>query len=220
MTIVAKTLSVGTIGWDTSEKLTAAQAAMLASLGLKFGVRYVPLARQSPSAGIDAAEMGAILITGQGLMLVQFSRTSNFTQQQGHDDGEAAAAAALGLGYPAAASLWFDFSPAPSDSAMIAYANGCYSGAVAGGYPGASLGGYFEPGVPLTSTQLYQELAIARYWRSGAQVPDVATRGNQLIQAWPGNRIVAPGIVIDYDMAQGDYLGSYPVAAFAALKAA
>jgi len=198
-------------GWDTSETLDTAKAKTLAALGFKFGVRYVTNGSSPPS--ITAAELDALTSTGQGIMLVQFARKSGWSADTGHADGVTAAHAALAIGYPPGACLWFDLNPCSADVA-IAYCNAWYQGAVSGGMYGSALGGYFEPGVQLTSSQLYNNLTIARYWRSGGQVPNVDHRGYQLVQAWPGNTIVAPGIVIDYDMSQPDFLGSAPVAAF------
>jgi hypothetical protein len=68
--------------------------------------------------------------------------------------------------------------------------------------------------VSLSSQQLY-ELQVERYWRTAGQAPNVASRGYSGYQLWPGDRTLAPGIVVDYDASQIDYEGGQWVAAFA-----
>lgn len=216
-------------GWDTSETLTAAMVSALWNLrAYGFGVRYVPLAGQSAAAGIQPGELASIVGAGFGLMLVQFARTGTFSQQTWRNDGAAAAAAALRLGLAAGASsvsVWMDCAIYSSSADAINGCNAWFSGAVAGGLNGAQLGVYYEPGVPLTAQQRYQSVAFTRYWATAANDPArfVATRGCQLYQLWPGDRVVAPGVVVDNDAAQEDFggigsggVGLYPIAAFAA----
>ncbi len=213
MALSPKSLSVGMIGFDTSAQLSADQVKTLAALDLRFGVRYVPLSGQSPNLAIKQAEVDAFASLGLGLMLVQFPRTSGWSEAVGYGDGQAAGAYALSLGYPPGACLWLDLGNPGSSQAAIAYANNWYKGCVAAGMYGSALGVYCEPGVPLTSDQLYHNLTVARYWRTAAQCPNVTTRGYQMMQLWPGN-VRAAGTVIDYDAIQSDYLGSLPVAAY------
>jgi hypothetical protein len=212
--LTPKPLAVGMIGFDTSMSLNAAQAQTIVKAGLKFGVRYVPLSGQSTASSINQAELDTLVHAGLAMMLVQFGRTHGWSEAVGYADGETAAHYALSLGYPPGACLWLDLASPGSDSAAIAYANAWYKGAVAGGMYGSALGIYCEPGVPLTSSQLYHSLTVSRYWKTAGMCPDVQTRGYQFLQLYPGNRTLAPGILIDYDVVQSDYLGSYPVAAF------
>jgi hypothetical protein len=214
--LTAKALSVGATGFDTSQSLNATQAASLAKAGLKFGVRYVPLSGQSSSSAINKAELTTLVEAGLAMMLVQFARTHGWTEALGHDDGAAAAAYALSLGYPPGACLWLDLADPGSSDLAIAYTNAWYKGAVSAGMYGSALGIYCEPGVPLSSSQLYHSLTVSRYWRTAGQCPNVDTRGYQLLQLYPGNRTMPPGIIIDYDVVQSDFLGSYPVAAVSA----
>jgi len=216
MILTPKSLSVGMIGFDTSQSLNAAQAAALVKAGLKFGVRYVPLAGQSSSAAINKAELETLVQAGLAMMLVQFGRTHGWTAEVGFADGEAAAVYALSLGYPPGACLWLDLASPGSVDLTIAYTNAWYKGAVAGGMYGSALGIYCEPGVLLSSSQLYHALNVSRYWKTAGQCPNVETRGYQFVQLYPGNRTMPPGIIIDYDVVQSDFLGSYPVAAVAA----
>jgi hypothetical protein len=207
-------LTVGDIGFDSSAQFNDEQIAWLAA-NFKFGVRYVPLAGQSDTYAIKQREFDATLAAGLGLMLVQFPRgKSSLSSETGMADGQAAAAYALKLGYPPSACLWLDLSPAPSAAIAIEYANAWYKGATSGGMYGSALGVYCEPGVPLTSEQLYHSLTVARYWKTAGRCPDVATRGYQMLQLYPGNLVPTKGIVIDKDVVQQDYLQSIPLAAF------
>jgi len=213
MILTAKSLSVGMIGFDTSQSLNAAQAAALVKAGLKFGVRYVPLSGQSSSAAINQAELDTLVGAGLAMMLVQFGRTSGWSAEKGFLDGEAAGSYAMTLGYPPGACLWLDLASPGSPEMAIEYANAWYRGAVSAGMYGSALGIYCEPGVPLSSSQLYHSITVSRYWKTAGQCPNVETRGYQFIQLYPGNRTLPPGIIIDYDAVQSDFLGSYPVAA-------
>lgn len=212
MVISPKALSVGMSGFDTSATLTNEQIQVLASHGLKFAVRYVPLwGRADPS--IKKPEFDALLEAGFGVMLVQHPRRSGWSEAVGRDDGKAGAEYALSLGFPPGACLWLDLGNAGGAQSTITYANAWYKGAVEGGMYGSGLGVYCEPGVPLTSEQLYHSLTVSRYWRTAAQFPNVAVRGSQLLQLWPGN-LKEAGTLVDRDVVQSDYLGSLPIAAF------
>jgi hypothetical protein len=211
-TTKAATLGPGGVAFDTSEKLTAEQYAELYALGFRIGVRTVGNALQNPAYGISSAELQAAVTAKLGMMLYQFPRTSNWSATTGAADGTAAAHNALAIGFPKTACLWADLEGAiPSAAAMIDYVNAWYQAAVSAGMAGSALGIYVGPGVPLTPQQLYENLFVARYWRAGAIVPDVASRGYQFIQAYPGNAVVLPGVVIDYDYVLEDFHGSIPV---------
>jgi hypothetical protein len=133
-------------------------------------------------------------------------------RDDGAADGTAAAKNALAIGYPKGACLWLDLEGAiPSAADCIAYVNAWYEAAAAAGMNASALGVYVGPGVPLTPTELYQKLYLARYWKAGAIVPDVQSRGYQMMQLYPGNQTIAPGILIDYDVIQDDFFNSAPV---------
>jgi len=213
--VIARPLTVGMRGFDTSQKLTAVQYQWAKANGFDFAVRYAPLAGQSPAVGIDAAELAAGLSSGLGMMIVQFSRTGGLTQQQGHDDGEALVARLKTLSLPLAVSMWGDFYPADA-ATMKAYGNALFAGTIAAGAPATSFGGYNEPGVP-AGLDLYRDYDFHRYWRTNGQVPNVENRGFQILQLFPGNRLVGPPgaqFLIDYDFAQSDWRGDAPMAAF------
>jgi hypothetical protein len=196
------------------ESLSQAQIKTLANAGFTFAVRYIPCALPPPAPAVPLGkdELGWLIDAGLGVMLVQFWRDRDWSMQSGLADGAAAAKAVQALGLPTSTCVWFDYDLIKlSAAAGIEYANACFEGAVGGGLPGSALGGYFEPGVPLTAQQLFADLHITRYWRTASQTPDVETRGYQFVQVWPGNIKMANGITIDIDFTQEDYLGSAPV---------
>jgi len=67
---------------------------------------------------------------------------------------------------------------------------------------------YVGAGVPLTGTQLYQDLIVTHYWRSASQVPAVATRGYQGVQHLPLETDLA-GYAVDLDDWGPDLLGAF-----------
>jgi hypothetical protein len=209
----------GERGFDTSQpNLTGADGVQLLQAGYTFGVRYIQNAAPSPDQPpIGTQELAALTGAGLGIMLVQYARATGWSVQTGTADGQAAAKNALALGVPPTATLWFDYAlQGLSVADATAYADACFDGAVAGGMSPAALGGYFEPGVPLSDSQLYA-LKIGRYWRSGAIVPNVAHRGYQLLQLWPADILIPrnpPGkgnLEIDIDVVQQDYEKDVPL---------
>ncbi len=212
MAYTTKAATVGMLGADTSETLDAAKAATLVGKGMKFVVRYVAQSYMPPAQGISAAELAELTGAGLAVMLVQFGRSSGWSATTGSADGTAAAKNALAIGYPKSACLWLDLEGAiPSSAVAIAYVNAWYEAAAAAGMNAAALGVYVGPGVPLTPAELYEKLYVARYWKAGAIVPDVQSRGYQMMQLYPGNQTIAPGILIDYDVLQDDFFNSAPV---------
>jgi len=213
--MVTKKIPIPALGWDTSENLSASHYAFLASKGYTFGVRYVPLSGQSPTASgvIQPAELANALASKIGVMFVQFSRSSNINATTGRADGMAAGTYVLStLKAPADVCLWADMFPT-TKSATIDYLNAWYEGTIAAGMSSSSAGVYFEPGCPLTASERYSLINLHRYWATAANDPArmVASRGCELIQAWAspqGQFFPEPGLVIDGDFAQLDYLNS------------
>src|SRR5581483_309752 len=157
VSMVAKNVPIPSLGFDTSENLSAAHYDYLVSAGFKWGCRYVPLAGQSSTANgvIQPAELANALARKLGMMFVQFARTSPITAAQGAADGKAAATYVLQtLKAPNTTCLWCDMGLATRD-ATIAYVNAWYQGTIDAGMSPAAAGVYFEPGVPLTSSERF-----------------------------------------------------------------
>jgi hypothetical protein len=138
-------------------------------------------------------------------MPVQHFRTASSPNQSlGRQDGQNATANAQSVGFPAGVNLWCDLEgvdPAAQAQDVIAYCEAWYQAVNAAGYvPGL----YVGAGALLTGQQLY-DLSFQHYWQSASIVPDIPTRGYQLLQLWPP--ISINGVWIDLDVAQNDNLG-------------
>lgn len=102
-------------------------------------------------------------------------------------------------------NLWCDLEgikTGTSSQDVIAYCKAWYNAVNAAKYvPGL----YVGADMYLTSAQLYMDLPFQHYWRSLSQVPDVETRGYQLVQHLYQGTI--NGIDIDTNATQTDHLG-------------
>jgi len=63
---------------------------------------------------------------------------------------------------------------------------------------------YVGAGALLTGQQLY-DLSFQHYWRSQSRVPDIPSRGYQMIQLFPS--IQVNGVGVDLDVVQDDQQG-------------
>lgn len=212
---------VGARGADLSTKVTADEARALRAAGFDFLVRYLSLT--TPSNGdLGPAEIDFILGAGLGLMAVQRVRLPGWTPGApiGSQDGGAAARQAVILGLPRGSTLWADLegtSTTSTGAELAAYVAGWAAAVRAGGYdPGAYVGAGLPPEVDELALW---KLPVDRYWRSQSAVPNVGSRGFQLLQLYPQIKVgelfpSAPSfvadVVVDVDIAQSDYLGSVP----------
>ena len=195
------------IGFDTIARLEPAAAGRLAAAGLAFAVSYVSLREGGPGP-LDAAHVELLAGAGLRVMPVQFARTSGWSAKSGQADGAAAARNALAVGLPPGVTLWCDLEGAiPSADIAIAYANAWVEAATAAGAEDPGL--YVGAGLPLTGDELFERLAVRRYWRSFSAVPNIARRGYQMLQLFPGDQLVE-GIRVDLDVVQSDYFGDRP----------
>ncbi|MEM9458291.1 MAG: DUF1906 domain-containing protein [Myxococcota bacterium] len=168
------------LGFDTDTVVTAEVARQMASLGYRFCMRYLSLGEES-SGDLTVDEAQGILAAGLALGLVQHATTSSLNASLGQENGANAAKNASGLGIPSGVTVWCDLESVHSSSSAdtIAYVNAWASQVDSGGYePGL----YVGPDTGLNSTQLYESLSVAHYWKSGSEVPWVETRGFQMIQ--------------------------------------
>ena len=197
--------AIGSVpGFDSDTTISLALAQQCYALGYKFCVRYLSLGQEAPG-DLSAQEATDILNSGLALMPVQHFRTASSPNQSlGRQDGQNATANAQSVGFPAGVNLWCDLEgvdPAAQAQDVIAYCEAWYQAANAAGYvPGL----YVGAGALLTGQQLY-DLSFQHYWQSASIVPDIPTRGYQLLQLWPP--ISINGVWIDLDVAQNDNLG-------------
>ena len=122
-------------------------------------------------------------------------------------------------GYPAGAILWLDSEAWPDTVTVDAWAQwiNAWSAAIrdAGYVDGIYVGAGQPPGV--TAQDLYQRLSTQHYWRSASAVPDVATRGYQIVQTRLDLEVA--GYAVDLDTVHRDALGILPPAVIPAAAA-
>lgn len=201
MPAVVKTAFSGALGIDTITRLDSVSASRFALSGLNFVVRYVE--------SLNKTETSIILGVGLALMGVGYSRRAGWhpSATLGLHDGATAASHASAAGLLPGTSLWCDLEGmAGSAIDTIEYGNAWWRIVKDSGFtPGV----YIGDGVPLKSTQLYHSLSFQHYWKSGSIVPDVATRGYQMIQQAPLD-VTLDGVRVDRDEIQVDALGGLP----------
>ncbi len=200
----------GSEGFDADTALTATSCAGLVAAGMTFAIRYVGFSQQHSTTGdLTAAEVQTILSSGLALMVVQHVRFPGWKPSAavGTADGQTAVEHALAAGVGTGTCLWCDLEGiAGSAEDTIAHANAWATAVRAAAYdPGV----YVGAGVPLTGAQLFEALTVQRYWKSLSQVPNVATRGYQMVQR-AGGPLVA-GVSIDRNRIQTDAKGGLPI---------
>ncbi|HKW31494.1 MAG TPA: DUF1906 domain-containing protein [Candidatus Acidoferrum sp.] len=191
-------------GFDCDAVLSPELAQQFFSQGYKFCLRY--LAHAQASMNLSAQEAADILNAGLALMPVQHVRLPGWSPDQvlGQEDGQEAATIAQANGFPAGVSIWCDLeavSPAAQEQNVIAYCRAWHEAVRGTGFsPGLYVGG----GTLLTGQQLF-DLPFQHYWRSASDVPDIPSRGYQLIQFRPTIRL--NGIPVDLDVTLPDDRG-------------
>lgn len=198
---------------DTTQKPSLAQVKALVTAGYKGIVRYLPLPNNNTAHDIDSDEL--VTLTGEGLevMLVQHVRTPPWDPRShsGTVDGATAAEWARNIGYPDA-HIFQDLEGVlvgTTPSAVIVYSNLWAGRILQSGFRGGLYVGY---DVPLSATELYEDLSHNSYWRD-AGPREVATRGFAVQQQSPEKTIA--GLRIDEDYVVADLLGEVPYACVA-----
>lgn len=197
----------GARGLDCDVVLRPPALAAAKNAGFRFVVRYVTLGHDADPDDLATGEVSDILSAGLALMAVQHASFPPVDAAKGARFGANAAAHAAAAGIPHGVNLWLDLevvSPPTLPADVIAYANAWFTAVEAAGYePGV----YVGAGTGLTGQQLFDDLKFRHYWRSGSDVPDIPTRGYQLVQRIPGHPPSIDGVEIDTNVAQTDRLG-------------
>ena len=188
-------------GFDCDAVLSAELAQQFFSQGYKFCLRY--LAHAQATLNLSAEEATDILNSGLALMPVQHVRAAGWSPDQplGQQDGQEAASIAQTIGFPGGVNIWCDLEEVnitANAQDVIDYCQGWYGAVRAAGY---SPGLYVGAATLLTGQQLF-DLPFRHYWRSSSSVPDLPSRGYQLIQFSP--TIQLNGIPVDLDVALPD----------------
>jgi len=145
---------------------------------------------------------------------------------QGYDPaawsgGESAARARAALAVQEAqkvgfgGTLWLDSEAWPNTVTLAEWANWINTWSQAIRDAGLTDGVYVGAGQPyiVSPLILYQNLSTEHYWRSASAVPNVATRGYQVVQVRLD--IMLAGWPVDLDVVHPDYLGGLPMASVA-----
>ncbi len=192
-------------GFDSNTVISSALAQQFYAQGYKFCIRYLSLGAEA-AKDLSTQEATDILNSGLALMPVQHVRYPGWTPNQalGQQDGQNAGSNAQAVGFPAGVNVWCDLegvNPAAQPQDVIDHCQAWYQAVSAAGYvPGL----YVGSAAILTGQQLYS-LSFQHYWRSQSKVPDIPTRGYQLVQLYPS--ITINGVGIDVDIAQNDGAG-------------
>ncbi len=195
----------GLLGFDANTVISSATAQKFVGDGYKFCVRYLSRSTPEPKGDLTSGEANDILAAGLALMAVQHVAPAGWTPSAalGTSNGVNAAANAKSVGFPSSVNVWLDLegvNNAASSADVIAYCNAWYAAVQSAGYvPGIYVGSESL----LTSQQLYSSLSFQHYWRSQSNVPNVESRGYQLIQLYPS--LTVNGVDIDVDVTQNDY---------------
>jgi hypothetical protein len=202
--------TAGAEGFDADTPLTELACAALVAAGMTFAIRYVGFSgQQATTTDLTAVEVQTILSAGLALMIVQHVRYAGWNPSAtlGAADGGAAVQHARATGVATGTCLWCDLEGiSGSADDTIAHANAWTSAVRAAGYdPGV----YVGAGVPLMGAQWFQALTVQRYWKSLSQVPEVATRGYQMVQRAGGAPVA--GIGLDRNRIQADNEGDLPM---------
>jgi hypothetical protein len=202
----------GMRAFDTDSVVTVSTAIDLYLAGYRCAIRYVSLVTPCTAGDLTAAEAREILSTALSLMLIQHCREQGWVPSAalGAQDAAAAIANAKAVGYPIGAALAIDVENTPAEvSTVVAYINAWCAAVTDGGYQPCL---YYGADIPLTATQLYDDLIVERYWRDGsAAAPLVAVRGLCIQQKLPS--ITVAGLLIDEDTIAADALGGLPMLA-------
>lgn len=209
---VVEPAKAGAHGFDASTTISRAKAIALKQAGFAFAIRYLTRKAAPPPGDLSKAEVAAILDAGLALMAVQHVESVTSwvpTPAKGIEYGANAAAHAKAVNLPAGTAVFVDLegvSPAVPPADIIAYCNNWHAQVQAAGYaPGI----YVGANCGLSSDQLYHQLKMKYYWKSGSHVPPIPYRGYCMVQTIIQNDVVA-GIGIDRDVITPDAFGVTP----------
>jgi hypothetical protein len=208
---IAKLSTPGAVGFDIDTPITVSLAEAAIEAGMSFVVRYGSLANSPRPGDLTAAEAEIILKSGLALMMVQHVLYAGWspTQALGQEHGQEIVANAQIIGLPKGTNIWLDLEGIASKTSaanVIDYCN-VWDQVVAGA--GFITGLYVGANVILSGEQLYENLELSYYWKSGSKVPEIPTRGFCMVQT------IAPqyklhGIAYDRNVIQEDGTGQTP----------
>lgn len=196
-------------GFDCDQKLTAASAAAFKKAGFDFVIRYVGREIMDVTKDIDAAELKICLNAGLDVGLVQHAALPGWIPSAalGAEYGANAAKFAKQVGYAAGCSIFNDMESPKAGTlkqAIVDFENAWFAAV----NPSYKASDYIGCSLPMTGDDLYKLFKTHDYWKSLSAVPDVTTRGYEMIQQAGGT---LAGIQYDIDYVIGDRLSNLPL---------
>jgi glycoside hydrolase-like protein len=193
----------GLLGFDANTVIASNVARQFSAQGYSFCIRYVSRGPQ-PQGDLSATEANVILDAKLALMPVQHVRAPGWQPSTalGEKDGTFAAQNSSLVGFPLGINVWCDLEGTKNGTSaddVIGYCNAWYVAVKSAGY----LPGLYVGANAILSDQQLANLKFQNYWRSQSNVPNVRSRGYQLIQLFP--EVMRNGIGIDIDVTQDDY---------------
>jgi len=199
-------------GFDCNVKLSYELSKKFKEDGFEFAMRYVGRLKQA-SFDIDTKEIQDILRAGLKLGIVQHCPGKPGilpSKELGTTYGKNAALFSEQSGYAKGCIVYLDLEDVNIEyknrqQDIIDFCNYWYDEVLAAGYtPGIYIG--FN--TFLSGDMLYKRLKFQHYWKSFSKVPDVTTRGYEMVQLeWK----TVNGIQIDTNEVTGDKLGNKPI---------
>lgn len=192
-------------GFDCDTTITVQIAEQFYAQGYKFCFRYLSVDVES-THDLSPGEAMDILNSGLALMPVQHVRKQGWSPNQnlGQQDGQNVVTNAQEVGFPTGVNVWCDLegvSGTAQPQEVIDYCRAWYDTVNGGGY----VPGLFVGVRAVASGQQLYDLPFQHYWRSQSRVPDIPTRGYQVLQLFPSIQI--NGIPVDIDIVQDDNKG-------------
>ena len=197
----------GLRGFDANSVISQTVAEKFYQQAYRFCVRYLSHSDTQASHDLSMAEAKDILAGGLALMAVQHVRMPGWspTSVLGRADGIYAAYHATEVGLPAGVNIWCDLEGVKEGTSAQNVIDYCkaWHDAVANAHYVPGL--YVGANSILSGSQLYHNLPFQHYWRSLSRVPEVESRGYQLVQSLHSEPV--NGIGIDDDVTQDDNKG-------------
>lgn len=200
---IVQSAAPGLLGFDSDTVITANVARQFAAQGYSFCVRYVSRGPQ-PQDDLSTTEASGILDAKLALMPVQHVRVPGWQPSAalGEKDGTFAAQNSSLVGFPPGVNVWCDLEGVKNGTSagdVIGYCNAWYIAVKSAAY----LPGLYVGANAILSDQQLGNLKFQNYWRAQSNVPNVRSRGYQLIQLFP--EVTRNGIGVDIDVTQDDY---------------
>lgn len=204
-------LPPGSIGVDTSDQITDAQARELVSRHYTFALRSLscPNSNIHPVT-VSLQERDRILASGLALGFYQMFQTVKLTSEQGTKDALSALSQLAALSVPHGITIYGDSEgqAQATQQENIDYWNAWSSTLKSSGFtPGI----YIGPGPHMTGAAYGALPNVHAYWQAGAAaMPYPSPRGHQMFQLNPPNIVIA-GRAFDENVTQMDFKGGKPV---------